>query len=229
MSAETAAYREVIERLPTDSTLILRGISWDDYEELLAAVGEAPGLRISYDQGTMQIMTPSSEHESYVRLIERLVDRVSSKLRIKVLSFGSATMKHSRWRKGSEPDACFYVQSASRIGNRVLLDFTNDPKPDIVVEVDERDRTTQYGGSSPIALVTRSRISSGMRFHPQVAARDFRKREFRDAACSTRSMKAAPCQQRRSSRGPAPIFASTWSLGAAWMRSRIMGQTDSGS
>jgi len=136
MSAETATYREVIERLPTDSTLILRGISWDDYEELLAAVGEAPGLRISYDQGTMQIMTPSSEHESYVRLIERLVDRVSSKLRIKVLSFGSATMKHSRWRKGSEPDACFYVQSASRIGNRVLLDFTNDPPPDIVVEVD---------------------------------------------------------------------------------------------
>ena len=45
-------------------------------------------------------------------------------------------MKHSRWRKGSEPDACFYVQSASRIGNRVLLDFTNDPPPDIVVEVD---------------------------------------------------------------------------------------------
>ena len=136
MSIETANYREVIERLPTDSTLILRGISWDNYEELLAAVGEAPGLRISYDQGTMQIMTPSSEHESYVRLIERLVDRVSSKLRIKVLSFGSATMKHSRWRKGSEPDACFYVQSASRIGNRVLLDFTNDPPPDIVVEVD---------------------------------------------------------------------------------------------
>jgi Uma2 family endonuclease len=136
MSVETANYREVIERLPTDSTLILRGISWDDYEELLAAVGEAPGLRISYDQGTMQIMTPSSEHESYVRLIERLVDRLSSKLRIKVLSFGSATMKHSRWRKGSEPDACFYVQSASRIGNRVLLDFTNDPPPDIVVEVD---------------------------------------------------------------------------------------------
>ncbi len=136
MSVETANYREVIERLPTDSTLILRGISWDDYEELLAAVGEAPGLRISYDQGTMQIMTPSSEHESYVRLIERLVDRVSSKLRIKVLSFGSATMKHSRWRKGSEPDGCFYVQSASRIGNRVLLDFTNDPPPDIVVEID---------------------------------------------------------------------------------------------
>src|SRR6266516_4719283 len=136
MTTLPAHYREVIERLPTDSTPILRGISWAEYEELIEAVGEAPGLRISYDQGTMQIMTLSSEHESFARLIERLVDRLSSKLRIKVLSFGSATLKHSRWRKGSEPDACFYVQSAGRIGNRVLLDFTNDPPPDIVVEID---------------------------------------------------------------------------------------------
>src|SRR6266540_6681398 len=119
MSVETANYREVIERLPTDSTLILRGISWDDYEELLAAVGEAPGLRISYDQGTMQIMTPSSEHESYVRLIERLVDRVSSKLRIKVLSFGSATMKHSRWRSEEHTSE---LQSHHDLVCRLLLE-----------------------------------------------------------------------------------------------------------
>jgi len=53
MTTLTAHYREVIERLPTDSTLILRGISWAEYEELIEAVGEAPGLRISYDQGMM--------------------------------------------------------------------------------------------------------------------------------------------------------------------------------
>ena len=36
----------------------------------------------------------------------------------------------------SEPDACSYVQSAALVGNRVQLDFTNDPPPDIVAEVD---------------------------------------------------------------------------------------------
>ena len=36
----------------------------------------------------------------------------------------------------SEPDAYFYVQSAALVGNRVQLDFTNDPPPDIVAEVD---------------------------------------------------------------------------------------------
>ena len=36
----------------------------------------------------------------------------------------------------SEPDAYSYVQSAALVGNRVQLDFTNDPPPDIVAEVD---------------------------------------------------------------------------------------------
>ena len=113
MTTLTAHYREVIERLPTDSTLILRGISWAEYEELTEAVGEAPGLRISYDQGTMQIVTLSSEHKSFARLIERLVDRLSSRLRIKVLSSGSATMKHSRCCRNPTLTFTFRVQPLS--------------------------------------------------------------------------------------------------------------------
>src|SRR5438876_839407 len=46
------------------------------------------------------------------------------------------TMKTKREGKGSEPDACFYVQSAASIGGRKQLDFSSDPPPDIVVEVD---------------------------------------------------------------------------------------------
>lgn len=38
--------------------------------------------------------------------------------------------------KGNEPDACFYVQNAYRIGNRLQLDFATDPPPDIAIEVD---------------------------------------------------------------------------------------------
>ena len=113
MTTLTAHYREVIERLPTDSTLILRGISWAEYEELIEAVGEAPGLRISYDQGMMQIVTLSSEHKSFARLIERLVDRLSSRLRIKVLSSGSATMKHSRCCRNPTLTFTFRVQPLS--------------------------------------------------------------------------------------------------------------------
>jgi len=46
------------------------------------------------------------------------------------------TMKTKSEGKGSERDACFYVQSAASIGGKKQLDFTSDPPPDIVVEVD---------------------------------------------------------------------------------------------
>jgi Uma2 family endonuclease len=138
MSVETPTtnYRELVEKLPPDSALLLHNVSWDDYEELLDAVGEAAGLRISYDQGRLQIMTLSPEHESYTKIIERLIDLLSIRLRIKILFFGSATIKKQRRDRGSEPDACFYVQSAERIGKNQRIDFSADPPPDIVVEVD---------------------------------------------------------------------------------------------
>lgn len=136
MSTATILDRGFIDRLPGDSTLILRNVSWDDYEALLAAVGEAPGLRISYDEGTLQIMTLSPKHESYSRLLERLVDRLSAKLRIEILFFGSSTVKRTGPKKGTEPDACFYVQSAAAIGHKIDIDFNRDPPPDIAVEID---------------------------------------------------------------------------------------------
>lgn len=136
MSSVAIALIEVIERLPADSTLTLHNVSWREYEALLENVSDASGLRISYDGGTLHVMTLSSEHESYTRLIEALVRLLSTKLRIRVLSFGSSTIKKRAEDKGSEPDGCFYVQSAAVIGHKLHIDFGKDPPPDIVVEVD---------------------------------------------------------------------------------------------
>jgi Uma2 family endonuclease len=129
-------HQELIDKLPPASTLILRDIGWEEYEELLDALGEAKGLRISYDQGTLQIMTLSTRHEKYARLIDNLVSLFSITMRIKVLCYGSATMKKQDKLRGAEPDSCFYVQNADLVGRKSDIDFSIDPPPDIVVEVD---------------------------------------------------------------------------------------------
>src|SRR5437764_2686700 len=134
MTVQTANYYEAIEHLPAGGTLLLTGVPWDEYEELLEAVGEAKGLRISYDSGRLQIVSLSAEHENYQFLISNMVSMLSVRLRIKVLCFGSATMKKEP--RGVEPDLSFYVKTAAALGPRVDLDFTTDPPPDIVVEVD---------------------------------------------------------------------------------------------
>jgi Uma2 family endonuclease len=127
---------EMIDRMPADSILIQHGISWDDYEELLRAVGEARGLRICYDEGTLQVMTLSQKHENCSTLIERIVGLISLNVRTRVLFYGSTTIRRRWTQKGVEPDACFYVQNAEKVGTLVEIDFETDPPPDVVVEID---------------------------------------------------------------------------------------------
>jgi len=136
MTTQTLSYYEIVTHLPANTVVIFHDVGWDEYEHLLDQVGESRGLRISYIDGTLQVMSPSAKHESYVRFLEKLSAVISLRLRINILSFGSSTMKKQKARQGLEPDACFYVQSAPLIGNRMQLDFATDPPPDIAVEID---------------------------------------------------------------------------------------------
>jgi Uma2 family endonuclease len=136
MSTEVLSYYDVVNQLPADTVVTFHDTSWEDYEELLARVGETAGMRISYGDGTLTVMTVSSEHESYERFIDRLVSLLSVRLRVNVRFFGSATMKKQKARRGLEPDGCFYVQTADALGKRLQLDFEVDPPPDIAVEID---------------------------------------------------------------------------------------------
>jgi Uma2 family endonuclease len=148
MSTQTLSKYDFVHQLPADAEVRLYNVSWEEYEDLLEEVGEASGLRISYDHGTLEIMTLSAEHENYVRFVEKLTAILSLRLHLNLRSFGSATMKRRRKSAGKEPDACFYIQSVDLIGNRMQLDFAVDPPPDVVVEIDlhhdSRDRFPIY-------------------------------------------------------------------------------------
>lgn len=136
MSVAAPVSLQIIREVSPGSVLTVPDVTWEDYEELLEEVGEASGVRISYCDGTLQIMTLSAKHEYYARLIERFINALSLRLQIKVLFYGSTTMRKKRKRKGLEPDACFYIQSADRLHNKLEIDFATDPPPDIVVEID---------------------------------------------------------------------------------------------
>ena len=153
MSTQTSNHYEVVSQMPEDAVVTFHGVSWEEYEQLLDQAGEASGLRISYDNGRLQVMTLSSEHENYVRFIEKLIAAISLRMHINIRSFGSATMKKRQKKKGNEPDACFYVQSVPLIGNRIQLDFDTDPPPDFAVEVDiHHESQPKFGIYSALGL-----------------------------------------------------------------------------
>ncbi len=93
MSTQIATCYEIVSRLPEDASVTFRDVSWDEYEELLEQVGEAPGLRVSYDNGSLQVMTISAEQEKYALFINSLIAGIRLRLRVNILSFGSATMR----------------------------------------------------------------------------------------------------------------------------------------
>lgn len=145
MTTATSNIYDVVSQMSDGQVETFHHVTWDEYEELLEQVGEARGLRISYNDGTLKVMSLSFEHEKYAGFIIRLVSQLSFRLRINILFSGSTTMRKKKKGKGNEPDASFYIQTAALIGNRLNLDFAIDPPPDVVVEVDiHHDSTDNY-------------------------------------------------------------------------------------
>ena len=136
MSTRTINYLDAVEHLPDGATLVIHRFDWDNYEELLKELSDRPHLRVSYDRGKLEIMTPLPEHEEYARFIDLLVYVVAEELDLKLQSYGSATWKRRRLARGVEPDACYYVASADRVIGKREIDLESDPPPDIVVEID---------------------------------------------------------------------------------------------
>ncbi len=119
----------------TETRVLLRGISWPTYEALVRDL-EDSGKRLTYDQGYLEIMSPSDEHERFKRLIGRMIEAMTEELDIPIRSAGSTTWKIELRKRGLEPDECYYVASESKIRGRDEIDLDQDPPPDLALEVD---------------------------------------------------------------------------------------------
>ena len=136
MSFRSTDFRESIEHLPAGATLVIHGLHWDDYEEILGDISHRPRLRVSYDCGKLEVMSPPQEHEMIARLIDAMVRIYAEELDLNVDSYGSTTWKRESVGRGVEPDACYYVENAALVIGKRQFDLEFDPPPDIVVEID---------------------------------------------------------------------------------------------
>jgi Uma2 family endonuclease len=151
MSVATTDYLAAIAHLPAGAVLRIDDVSWGEYENLLADLGES-STRIFYDQGRMEVMAPASAHERPKSVIHRLVTALSDELDIDVESLGSTTLKAVLKASGAEPDDCFYIQNAALVIGKEDLDLSHDPAPDIVIEIEHTssslDKFKIYAGLS---------------------------------------------------------------------------------
>jgi Uma2 family endonuclease len=115
---------------------MLHGISWETYERMLEEIGEQPGLRMTYDEGSLEIMTTSSLHEIFKKWLGRLIEMLCFQLSIPHKCGGSFTHKREDLLKGIEPDECYWIQNEAAVRGKKQIDLSIDPPPDLAVEVD---------------------------------------------------------------------------------------------
>ncbi|UFP93637.1 Uma2 family endonuclease [Gloeobacter morelensis] len=121
--------------------IVLRDVSWQQFEAILKELGDRRASRLVYDDGILEIRMPLPEHERSKILLSDLVKNLLEALDIDFEPFGSSTFKRMDMAKGIEPDECFYIQNhAAMIGKR-RIDLTSDPPPDLAIEVDVTSKT----------------------------------------------------------------------------------------
>lgn len=118
-----------------EQKFFLTDISWEGYETILKILGNRP-IRVTYDRGNLELMSPSYRHERYKRLIGRFIDILAEEYNIPIIGGGSTTFKRQDLERGLEPDECYYIQNAFTVLGKQEIDLNSDPPPDLAIEVD---------------------------------------------------------------------------------------------
>src|SRR5262249_53685305 len=125
-----------IATVTSDSRVLLPRVSWETYERLVDDLSNQSAPRMSFDRGTLEIRSPTPEHEDLNRLLSSLVEAACEVLGIDYRNLGSTTFKRDDLFRGFEPDSCFYFQNTNRVRGKKRITLPADPPPDLVIEVD---------------------------------------------------------------------------------------------
>jgi Uma2 family endonuclease len=130
---------------PAEQRVLLREISWDTYVAL-ADESEDRRNRMAFYQGTLEIMSPSMQHERCGWLIGRLVEAYCEETGTDICSVKSTTFRRADMLGGFEADESYYIGDVSFLLGKEEIDLTVDRPPDLVIEVDiSRSSMSKFG------------------------------------------------------------------------------------
>lgn len=109
-------------RASPDERVVMTNVSWDAFESLLIKRGES-GPRVTYLEGTLELMSPSRDHDIISRRFAAVVEQYLDHLGIVWDGAGAWLLKNAPTEAGLEPDECY-----------LLYDPTKK-RPDLAIEV----------------------------------------------------------------------------------------------
>ena len=131
----------------TSGSVVLEDVSWEEYEAQLRVIGDRH-VRVNYDSGRMELISPLKRHASGSYLLGMMVDTLVDELDIPCFPADPVTLKRPDLAKGVEPDKLYFLgENAARVAGERELDLTVDPPPDLIIE---RDATSSSVPRFPI-------------------------------------------------------------------------------
>ena len=103
---------------------MLHGVPWEAYVALRDALDEQSGVKMTYLEGTLELMSPSTLHEDGKKMIARLIEVWAMERDVDLRGFGGATFRREAKERGLEPDECY------KLGR-----LDEDGVPDLAIEV----------------------------------------------------------------------------------------------
>lgn len=122
-------------QVPAEQRFVLSLIDWPTYVAYSDLMGER-NVRVTYYQGEMEFMTLSPEHEKAKHLLVLLLAVLAEELAIDMAGLGSMTFRREDLEQGLEPDECYWIEHEPEVRGRIDIDMTEDPPPDLVLEVE---------------------------------------------------------------------------------------------
>lgn len=118
-----------------EQRVLLCNVSWQGYEQILAALGERRSARLTYFNGCLEIMVPLEEHEGSSSRIDQFINVITEETNQSLKSLQSTRLSKPDLPVSSEPDQCYYIANEGLVRGKTV-DLAVDPPPDLVVEVD---------------------------------------------------------------------------------------------
>ncbi len=124
-------------KLEGERRFVIPLVDWDGYEFFLR-VCDRKGIRVTYDRGRLELMSPEQFHEQYSKCLAFLIEALCEEFLVPFGCGDSTTFRSKAEGRGIEPDDCYFFEGLRQLKQPTpgAWDPDIDAPPDLAVEID---------------------------------------------------------------------------------------------
>lgn len=118
-----------------ESRVTLPDVSWQQFEKLLSEMGQNREVRMTYQRGQLELMTPQDDHMRYTKLMESAILLLADEVGLELEAIAPILLNHADLQLAAEADEGYFLHHRHQVNGKTEFNLMHDPTPDLIVEV----------------------------------------------------------------------------------------------